>query len=859
MFDRGMLEGLIGPSEENDPLALTTVPAARWTISRTALVKAGSDYDFASSGRSLAPSAGAAEEGLAADDREFDFISPALNIAILVMGTHGDVLPFCSLAKRLQGAGHRVRIATHEAHRRTVDARDIEFYPLAGDPKKLSQWTVQSGGNVVGEMKAGYHDPSILKKKDKMLREICRSTWGAVSGPDPLSPYYELFGQEPAGNAKSPFVANAVISNPPLIGHIHVCEALGIPLHIMFPQPWYYSTASMPHPFSGLPYGRSTNPMTQAKVNYASYSAWEGVMDAALHREINRWRKKVLHLPIIPFNIGFVNPIPSCQIPFSAIWSPSFVPKPEDWPEQCRVVGTFNEFKPGKKEPATLPEGDEVKFASLIAWMERGDKPVFIGFGSMVIKDTGALQQMIMDAAKKANLRIVVQSSWSKLDVSAEPLCHSVGPVSHDWLLPQCCAVIHHGGAGTTAAGLRFGLPTLVCPFFGDQYMWGEMVHRAGVGPKPCPLRALTAEILAEKLDDLANPTTKEAAVILAEKMNQEDGVTNAVAHFWHDLPKDSMMCSIGLVMGKSLLARYRLKDIITVSEEVASVLYDEGKGGRNPTVEEGPLDMLAQDTRMAFTRRGSFKLSPFIRQEKLYPHGTTTYALRHRGGYNSLFQGLISTTLEFFEWFIRSLMQFILVPDKFARSHGVFGCLVGILVCPFYVFFTVVDMFVVVIDRFGVTVANNIFHKRWLYFIDRTAEATVYARPSELSDTKKKVTLKCIQSTMDAQKIAFEAWGIFDECKPDFPKEHYHWREVEIETLAAKVNGKKGKQKLGLSHEESHILSQRLDWAKTKMESLSYNRLCLFIGEAVHGRFKDTAGTGRGIIVFDVHSSYLT
>lgn len=454
MVDRGMLEGLIDPSdsfEENDPLALTATSTARSTISRTALVKAGSDYDFASSGRSLAstvpPSEGAAEEGLAAfaDDDELDFISPALNVAILVMGTHGDVLPFCSLAKRLQGAGHRVRIATHEAHRKTVHARDIEFYPLAGDPKKLSQWTVQSGGNVVGEMRAGYQDPGILKKKDQMLREICRSTWGAVSGPDPLSPYYELFGREPAGNAKSPFVADAVISNPPLIGHIHVCEALGIPLHIMFPQPWYYGTASMPHPFSGLPYARSSTPVAQAKMNYASYSAWEGVMEAALHREINRWRTKVLHLPIIPFNIRYINPIPPCRIPFSAIWSPSFVPKPEDWPEQCRVVGTFTEFKPGKKEPATLPEGDEVKFASLIAWMERGDKPVFIGFGSMVIKDTEALQQVIMDAAKEANLRIVVQSSWSKMDVSAEPLCHNVGPVSHDWLLPQCCAVIHHG------------------------------------------------------------------------------------------------------------------------------------------------------------------------------------------------------------------------------------------------------------------------------------------------------------------------------------------------------------------------------------------------------------------------------
>lgn len=240
-------------------------------------------------------------------------------------------------------------------------------------------------------------------------------------------------------------------------------------------------------------------------------------------------------------------------------------------------------------------------------------------------------------------------------------------------------------------------------------------------------------------------------------------------------------------------------------------------------------------------------------------PIQRTQYALRHRGGYNSLFQGLMSTTFEFYEWLFRSIFQIFFVPDKFARSHGVFGCLVGIIVCPFYVFFTLVDMFIVVIDRFGVTVANNIFHKRWLYFIDRTAEARVYVRPPELSDAKEMGTLKNVQSIVKAEKIALDAWGIFDECKPDFPKDHYHWREVKIEALAAKVKSNNGKQKIGLSQEEFHTLSQRLDWAKTKMESLSYNRFCLFIGEAVHGQFNNTAGTGRGSTAFDVHSSYLT
>ena len=98
---------------------------------------------------------------------------------------------------------------------------------------------------------------------------------------------------------------------------------------------------------------------------------------------------------------------------------------------------------------------------------------------------------------------MIVQSNWSKITVGASPLCFDVGPCPHDWLLPQVAAVVHHGGAGTTAAGLRYGKPTLVCPFFGDQFMWGEMVRRAGAGPPPCPIGKLTVESLAARFREL--------------------------------------------------------------------------------------------------------------------------------------------------------------------------------------------------------------------------------------------------------------------------------------------------------------------------------------------------------------------
>jgi UDP:flavonoid glycosyltransferase YjiC (YdhE family) len=132
----------------------------------------------------------------------------------------------------------------------------------------------------------------------------------------------------------------------------------------------------------------------------------------------------------------------------------------------------------------------------------------------MVIAEPEKLASCIAEAAKRTNTRVLIQSSWSKLAVSAEGegggkrLVYCLGNCPHDWLFPQMAAVVHHGGAGTVAAGLRAGKPTLVCPFFGDQFFWGEVTHRAGVGPPPIPAPEVSEESAEAKR---ATRTTKDA------------------------------------------------------------------------------------------------------------------------------------------------------------------------------------------------------------------------------------------------------------------------------------------------------------------------------------------------------------
>jgi UDP:flavonoid glycosyltransferase YjiC (YdhE family) len=168
---------------------------------------------------------------------------------------------------------------------------------------------------------------------------------------------------------------------------------------------------------------------------------------------------------------------------------------------------------------------------------------VYIGFGSIVLDNAAAMSSLILEAVSTCGLRAIISRGWSRLDGPQRQDVFWLEDCPHEWLFQHVSAVVHHGGAGTTACGLLNALPTTIVPFFGDQPFWGDMVAAAGSGPRPIPHKSLNAQNLAEALRFCHREEAQAAAIGIAEQMKAEDGVQAAVLSFLNHLPTDKMQC----------------------------------------------------------------------------------------------------------------------------------------------------------------------------------------------------------------------------------------------------------------------------------------------------------------------------
>ncbi|XP_031744210.1 sterol 3-beta-glucosyltransferase UGT80A2 isoform X4 [Cucumis sativus] len=409
------------------------------------------------------------------DTSDFQYIRP-MQIVILIVGTRGDVQPFIPIGKRLQDYGHRVRLATHPNFKEFVLLAGLEFYPLGGDPKELA---------------ASCKDPDM--------------------------------------DTGIPFEADAIIANRTAYGHTHVAEGLKLPLHIFFTMPWT-PTSEFPHPLSRV----------KQQAGYRlSYQIVDSLIWLGLRDIINDFRKKKLQIRPVTYLSG--SQFSESDVPHVYLWSPYIVPKPKV------VCSIFENEQEKEKRRFELPRYCFLDLSSnyeppesLVKWLEAGDKPVYIGFGSLPVQDPEKMTQIIIQALETTKQRGIINEGWGGLGKSAEPkdFLYLLDNCPHDWLFPKCKAVVHHGGAGTTAAGLKAACPTTIVPFFGDQPFWGERVHDRGVGPPPIPVDEFSLQRLVNAINYMLDPKVKERAVLLAKVLENEDGVEGAVRAFFRQLSR---------------------------------------------------------------------------------------------------------------------------------------------------------------------------------------------------------------------------------------------------------------------------------------------------------------------------------
>lgn len=411
-----------------------------------------------------------------------------MHITMVALGSRGDVQPMVALGQGLSRSGHQVRIASYAAFEEWVRRHGLEFARIEGDPRQAlddqagQDWQ-ESGRNFL-RFSQGMRRLATYQDLEKSLAD----TIAACDGTEAV--LYTVLGA--AG--------------------YHVAEKLGVPSIYLLLQPLSRSRFAPSIFMPALPLGGSYNRWTHRMVEQTAWRMVQPIYD--------RWRRNALGLQPMPKS-GPFDGLYAARHPFVYGFSSLVVPPQPDWPAWHHTTGYwFLERDAGWTPP---PEW--------VAFLEAGPPPVSIGFGSMSGPLARRLLALSVEAVQRSGLRAVLLGGWATAAREGMPDSILVlDSVPHDWLFPRVAAVVHHAGAGTTAAGLRAGKPTVAVPFMGDQPYWGRRVHALGVGPKPIQRSELTVGKLADALTRVTtDPAMRERAAALGEALRQEDGVANAV------------------------------------------------------------------------------------------------------------------------------------------------------------------------------------------------------------------------------------------------------------------------------------------------------------------------------------------
>lgn len=423
--------------------------------------------------------------------------SEPLTIVCLTIGSRGDVQPYIALCKELLKEGHRARIATHAEFEPWVRKHGIDFAPVDGNPAELMRICVEHGMFTYNFMKEAN------SKFRGWLDDVCSSSWRACQGADVL------------------------IESPSTMAGIHIAEALEIPYFRAFTMPWT-RTRAYPHAFSVL------EKKMGGGYNSITYITFDTIFWTAISGQINKWRRRELGL-----HNTTQSKMRASLRPFLYNFSPHVVPPPLDWPDWVRVTGYWFLDEADLYEPPS----------DLVAFMDKarkdGKKLVYVGFGSIVIDDPAALTKTVVDSVMKADVRCVLSKGWSdrletkdasKPEIPLPPEIFQIQSAPHDWLFKQMDAAVHHGGSGTTGASLRAGIPTIIKPFFGDQYFFAQRVEDMGVGVW---LKKVNTSVFSRALWEVTNSQRMIVkAKVLGQKIRKDNGTQVAIQTLYRELER---------------------------------------------------------------------------------------------------------------------------------------------------------------------------------------------------------------------------------------------------------------------------------------------------------------------------------
>jgi sterol 3beta-glucosyltransferase len=408
-----------------------------------------------------------------------------VRIAVLTIGSRGDVEPFLVLASALRGAGHDVRVGAAPNFAPLAAQHGLPFHALGLDTRALMQdaqtRNIIGSGHIFGALRGG----PLQRLRDRQTR-ITRDAWQIAQQVD------------------------AVVYKSGLAAGSTVAEARGIPAVAVALQPMAPTAAFAP-PLSGITFdaGALGNRALGRVLAAAIWSIGRaGVHD--LRRELG-----LRPLPYLGVR-------PADEPTTLHVYSPLVVPRPPDWPPHFHVTGYLVTPDASSWEP---PD-------ALRQFLAAGRPPVYIGFGSMTHADPKRLLAQHLEALRRTGQRAVLLGGWTELGQGAHvpDSVHTIAEAPHDWLFPRMAAVVHHGGAGTTAAALRAGVPSLVISHNFDQPFWGRRVLALGAGPAPIRLRDLTEDRLTDAIDHLVHDAAmRQRAADLGHRLRAEDGVAETL------------------------------------------------------------------------------------------------------------------------------------------------------------------------------------------------------------------------------------------------------------------------------------------------------------------------------------------